>query len=98
MIPVRFSKLALSDLKQIADYIAANNEAAARRVINRLEELCYLLGDLPGLGRPSNVAGVRKLVADWNYLIAYEIQTRRDGAPRAVVILRVYHGARNLPY
>ena len=95
MIPVRFSALALADLEDIASYIAAHNPSAARRVINRIEELCFALGELPGLGRPSEVPGARKLlVPEWPYKIIYEIV--RD--PHQVVILRVYHGARNLPY
>jgi plasmid stabilization system protein ParE len=50
---------------------------------------------MPGLGRPSEVAGARKLlVPEWDYKIIYEIATDPD----RIVILRVYHGARNLPY
>jgi toxin ParE1/3/4 len=99
MIPVRFAKLALSDLKKIAARIAAEDEAAAARVINRIEERCFLLGQFPNLGRPSNVAGARKLlVHEWGYMIIYEIHAARDGAPTRVVILRVYHGSRRIPY
>jgi toxin ParE1/3/4 len=99
MIPVRFSKLALSDLRKIAAHIAADDAAAAARVINRIEERCFLLGQFPMLGRPSNVAGARKLlVSEWGYIIIYEIHTRRDQTPSRVVILRVYHGARDVPF
>ncbi|RTL72456.1 MAG: type II toxin-antitoxin system RelE/ParE family toxin [Hyphomicrobiales bacterium] len=55
MIPVRFSRLALADLEDIAAYIASDNPAAAARVINRIEELCFALGHMPGLGRPSEI-------------------------------------------
>ena len=44
MIPVRFSHRALADLEDIAAYIEARNPIAARRVINRIEELCFALG------------------------------------------------------
>lgn len=95
MIPVRFSLQALADLEDIAAYIEARNPIAARQVINRIEELCFALGEMPGLGRPSEVAGARKLlVPKWGYKIIYEIADD----PNRIVILRVYHGARNLPY
>ncbi len=92
---VRFSRLALSDLEDIASYITARNPSAARRVINRIEELCFALGEMPGLGRPSEVSGARKLlVPEWPYKIIYEIA--QD--PHHIVILRIYHGARDLLY
>jgi toxin ParE1/3/4 len=95
MIPVRFSVQALADLEDIAAYIGVRNPDAARRVINRIEELCFALGEMPGLGRPSEAEGARKLlVPRWSYKIIYEIVAD----PSHVVILRVYHGARNLPY
>jgi plasmid stabilization system protein ParE len=50
---------------------------------------------MPGLGRPSEVVGARKLlVPEWDYKIIYEIATDPD----RIVILRLYHGARSLPY
>ena len=49
MIPVCFSRLALADLEDIAAYIGARNPMAANRVINRIEELCFSLGEMPGL-------------------------------------------------
>ena len=50
---------------------------------------------MPGLGRPSEVSGARKLlVPEWPYKIIYEIA--QD--PHHIVILRIYHGARDLLY
>ena len=47
------------------------------------------------MGRMSEVPSARKLtVPPWRYKIIYEI----SDAKREVMILRVYHGARNLPY
>lgn len=95
MIPVRFSNQALADLEDIDAYIGARNPTAARRVINRIEELCFALGEMPGLGRPSEVEGARKLlVPEWPYKIIYEIAAEPD----RIIVLRIYHGARDLPY
>lgn len=87
--------MALVDLNEIADYISLDSPQAARRVINRIEEVCFKLGDIPGMGRPSEVPPALKLtVPPWNYKIVYEIGEARD----EVIILRIYHGARDLPY
>ena len=95
MIPVRFSNQALADLEEITAYLEPRNAAAARKVVNRIEELCFALGDMAGLGRPSEVEGARKLlVSQWPYKIIHEIGVNPD----RIVILRVYHGARDLPY
>jgi plasmid stabilization system protein ParE len=95
MMRVRFSDLALADLEDIAAYISQTSPEAARRVINRIEDVCAKLGAVPGMGRISEVPPARKFVVPpWRYKIVYEI----DEAAQQVVILRVYHGARNLPY
>ena len=95
MLRVRFSNLALADLEGIAAYIGKDSEAAVRRVILRIEEVCRKLGEVPGMGRVSEVPPARKLtVPPWRYKIIYEI----DEAQGEVMILRVYHGARDLPY
>ncbi|KAB2938282.1 MAG: type II toxin-antitoxin system RelE/ParE family toxin [Hyphomicrobium sp.] len=95
MMRVRFSELALADLEELAAYISQDSPVAAQRVINRIEELCEKLGAVPGMGRVSELPPARKFVVPpWRYKIIYEI----DEAAQQVVILRVYHGARNMPY
>ena len=95
MLRVRYSNLALADLEGIAAYIAKDSETATRRVIGRLQEVCRKIGEVPGMGRMSEVPPARKLtVPPWRYKILYEI----NDAKGEVMILRVYHGARNLPY
>ena len=65
------------------------------RVINRIEEMCTLLTHSPGLGRTSEVPDTRNLpVPGLRYKIIYEINEPAN----ELVILRVYHGARDLPY
>jgi toxin ParE1/3/4 len=95
MMRVQFSELALADLEEIAAYISQDSPAAAQRVINRIEQVCKKLGAMPGLGTVSELPPARKfIVPPWRYKIVYEI----DEGRQTVVILRVYHGARNLPY
>ena len=95
MNQVRFSELALQDLEDIAEYITQDSATLARRVIGTLGGFCYLLGVMPELGRRSEIAGVRRLVTPrYRYKIAYQIDSRK----KEVVILRVYHGTRNMPY
>lgn len=89
---LRFSALALADLEDIAAYIERDSEDAARRVVNRLEELCFSLREFPELGVMSEIPRVRKLfVPGLPYKIIYEI-VRKTGT---VVILRVYHDAQD---
>ena len=92
---VRFSELAFRDLQEIAEYIEQENEVAARQVISSLKGFCLMLGIMPELGRPSEIAGVRKLITPrYRYKIMYEIHSRK----KEIVILRVYHHTRNISY
>lgn len=92
---VRFTEFALSDLEAIAAYIVESSPGAAGHVINEIERVCRKLGELPGMGRISEVPPARKLtVPPWRYKIIYQM----DEEAGEVIILRVYHGARDLPY
>ncbi len=90
---VRFASLALADLENIAACIGRDNVEAARRVVNRIEEMCFALRDFPELGVRSEVSGARKLVVPGlRYKIMHEIFEETS----TIVILRVYHGARDV--
>lgn len=92
---VRFSTLALADLESIVTYIERDNAVAARRVVNRIEEVCFSLGEFPGLGMISEVPRARKLfVPGIPYKVIYEVMRAKS----TVVILRVYHDARDIEY
>ena len=95
MTRVRFSALALQDLEEIVAYIGRDNKDAARRVVNRIEEVCFSLCEFPEIGAISEVPHARKLfVPDIPYKVVYEIVKKR----RTVTILRIYHDARNTAY
>ena len=89
---VRWTKLALGDLKAIRDHISEEDRQAARRVGARLRDAAAKLARHPHLGRPGSVDGTReKLALPYPYIIVYEVsETGGD-----VVILRLYHMAQD---
>ena len=85
-----FSYQAEQDLNDIYDYVARFNAASAARLVQRLQHLCRLLAQFPGMGaarddlRPAMLA-----FAEGSYVIFYE--DTDDG----IRILRILHGSRN---
>jgi len=91
-VRVRWLKVALANLDTEAEYIAQDNPAAARRVVQKILRAVDLLKENPAMGRAGRVAGTRELVvAETPYIIPYRV--RGD----AVEILRVFHAARKWP-
>ena len=89
---VRWLKVGLANLDTEAEYIAQDNPAAARRVVQKILRAVDLLKENPAMGRAGRVAGTRELVvAETPYIIPYRV--RGD----AVEILRVFHAARKWP-
>jgi len=88
-----WSPEAIQDLIALRAYIAADDPAAARRVVVRIvHDVEQLLPDNPQMGRPGRVPGTRELVIPKTpYLVPYRLQRG------TVQILRVYHGARRWP-
>ncbi len=89
---VRFSRRAVRDLEEIADYVARDRPRAAMALVGRLRkaasDIAYgplahpLWMDLPDLGLRKRVSGP--------YLIFYRVE--RD----TVFIARIVHGSRNI--
>jgi toxin ParE1/3/4 len=93
---VAWSQDALDDLDSVTGYIAAQNPAAALKVLDRIEETAEKLGQR-AIGRRGRVAGTYEVsIRRLPYIIAYALQTLPSGLER-VVILRVVHMARNWP-
>lgn len=90
---LRWTRLAERDLDQIADYIGQDNPAAAARVVLELiEQAETLLPAHPAIGRPGRVLGTRELVVgNLPYIVAYRVRGRD------VEIIRVLHTARAWP-
>ena len=90
---VRFTTVARLDLREIHAHIKADNRAAADRVIGNVRRLCVeVLGRYPlaGSTREGLAPGVRSAPVG-NYVVYYRF------VANSVEVLRVLHGARELP-
>lgn len=83
-----WTRPASADRREIREYIAQDNPAAALALDELFSEKASHLIDHPGLGRPGRVAGTRELVVHRNYVLIYDTIGDR------VRILRVLHAAR----
>jgi toxin ParE1/3/4 len=89
---VKWLRRALANLDLEAAYIAQDNPAAARALIDEAHEATQLLASHPDLGRPGRVPGTRELILrNFPYLIPYRVRDNN------VEILRVFHASREWP-
>lgn len=90
---LRWTRSAERDLDEIADYIGQDSPAAAARVVLELiDQVESLLPRHPAIGRPGRVIGTRELVIGaLPYIAAYRVRGRD------VEILRVLHSSRRWP-
>jgi plasmid stabilization system protein ParE len=89
---LKWLRTALRNLDDEATYIAQDDAAAARLVVQRVMGAVATLAEQPGLGRPGRVAGTRELVVEkTRYVVPYRVRGQ------TVVILRVFHPSRRLP-
>lgn len=88
---VIYSQAALSDLRSISGFIAADDPKTAEAFANRLVDLAEALAHMPERGRPVKRWQDVRIVILSPYLIFY----RFDRAARRVEVLRFWHGARD---
>ncbi len=87
-----WTRLAASDLEDIADYIAQDNPVAAHQVLLKIQHSTLKLKDNPYLGREGRIHDTRELVIQQlPYVVPYRI-IHQD-----IEILRVLHTARLWP-
>ena len=89
---LRYAPRAKADIAEIHAYINDRNAGAATAVIRRLKAAAEPLTQFPGVGRATDIAGVRALpAAPFPHLIYYT-QTTQE-----IIILHIRHAARDLP-
>ncbi len=86
---IKWTRQALANLEEHAEYISQTDPTAAARVVDRILKSIEVLSDHPGVGRPGRVPGTRELVVTGTpYIVPYQV------IERTVQILRVFHGSR----
>lgn len=91
MTEVILSDEAKDDLSEIYDYIAADNRAAADRLLDSFEKVFERISSFPEIGRPrSELREKVRSIPDGNFVIFY----RPWG--ESVLVIRILHGARDL--
>ena len=90
---LRWTKRAERDLDEIAAYIGQDSPAAAARVIlELLDQTENLLLERPAVGRPGRVLGTRELViGGLPYVVPYRVREKD------IEVLRVLHTSRRWP-
>ncbi len=69
---LKWTRLALQDLRHLHEYIADDNPSAASRMVTRMQEATERLKNHPQMGRPGRVQGTRELViAGSPYVVVY---------------------------
>lgn len=68
---LKWTRLALQDLRHLHEYIA-DDASAATRMVTRIQEAAERLKNHPQMGRPGRVQGTRELViAGSPYVVVY---------------------------
>src|SRR5262245_25015183 len=93
MAQIIWDPVAIDDLDEIARYIARSAPAAARRLVQRIVERVEKLKRFPLTGGfiPEDNRRIYRELIQGNYRVIY----RCDG--NDVVVVTVYHAARQLP-
>lgn len=86
---VEWQPTARADLEAIFAHLLPLNPFAAEHVVQELAIAADSLTTFPQRGRPGRAKGTRELVTVWPYVVVYEAREE------AVVILRIWHGARD---
>lgn len=93
MVQINWTKLALSDLQQIHDYIARDSKKYAKLQVIRIKSQTTVLKKQSSLGRVVPEIGeksIRELIIG-NYRIIYRLVSKER-----VDILTIHHSARDL--
>ena len=86
---------AIADLKEICDFISQDSPTAAERIGRGILGHVKILEMFPFIGPsyPRRSGGAIREIISGKYRIFYEVTNR----PKAVHVLRIWHGARGEP-
>jgi toxin ParE1/3/4 len=91
-VKLRWTLPAVDHLREIFEYMAADNPAAAVRTVERIRNAIRQTARMPNAGRLGRVGGTREVVVPGTaYLVAYRV------LDDAIHVLAVLHGARKWP-
>ena len=83
---------AADQLRNIFDFISADNPAAAIRTVRRIRQAILSTARMPYTRRIGRVEGTREITfSDTSYLVAYRI------VERSIHVLAIFHGAQLWP-
>jgi toxin ParE1/3/4 len=89
---VKWLRTALRNLDAESAFIANDDPAAARLVVQPVLKAVAMLAAQPDLGRPGRVPHTRELVVlNTRYIVPYRVRGN------TVEVLRVFHTSRRLP-
>jgi len=89
---LRWTRLALQDLRDLHEYIAEDNPSAANRMVTRIQDATQRLKNHPQMGRPGRVQGTHELViAGSPYIVVYIL------GDSEIQIVAVIHSAMRWP-
>jgi toxin ParE1/3/4 len=89
---LRWTRLALQDLRHLHEYIVEDNPSAAKRMVTRIQDATQRLKNHPQMGRPGRVQGTRELViAASPYIVVYIL------GDSEIQIVAVIHSAMRWP-
>lgn len=93
---IELARRARADLDDIETYLQREaGEARAKRMLARIGDKIDLLIDFPELGVEREDLGHRRVLQCSPYIIIYRL--RPSGGDNLLIILRIVHGARDLP-
>jgi len=91
---VKWLRKALQNLDDEAEYIAQEDPAAARLIVEHIVKTINLLKDNPALGHPGRIHGTRELVVpDTRYIVPYRVRPNLQ----RIEVLRIFHTSRRPP-
>ena len=92
MAEIVFRRAAIRDLQKIGEYIATEDAAAAERFRSRIVRRINVLRRFPESARPRPEFGLNiRTIPIGRYIVILRVELPK------VIVLRIVHGARDLP-